>query len=789
MLTRVAVLVALQSGIATAVAGADQPPGNIPPQAKPNRLAKESSPYLLQHAYNPVDWYPWGPEAFERAKKENKLIFLSIGYSSCHWCHVMERESFSNPDIAKVMNEHFICIKVDREERPDIDDIYMTALQVTDQQGGWPLTMILTPDGKPIFGGTYFPPTDKKIGGDEIPGMKTILAKVIELDQKERPELIKQADHIAQLTREALERNQLGVALIKLDRDLVKGAIDAFEIDPEYGGLGNKSRQFRGTKFPRPPVWGLLLRVSNRPTQAELAKLVHLTLNKMIEGGLYDHLGGGFHRYSTERTWTIPHFEKMLYDNAQLVELLSEAYAIRPEPLYQRTVDETLAFIKREMTAPNGGFYSALDADTNHKEGEFYLWTVEEIKQILGDANADFFLSIYGNRANFEDRFLILRLAEPLAETARKLKLTEDQLLARLAPLKKRLFEARAKRERPFLDTKVICAWNGLMIAGYAKAGQVFNNRDYIQAASRAADFILTTMRTKDGRLFRLHAAVPGQPPTARGTAFLDDYTYLVHGLLNLHDATGEQRWLDEARALTELAIKFHGDGNRGGYFFTASDAEQLFARSRDSYDGVQPSGNSQMARNLLRLWQKTKSDRYRELCVRTIKAFALPLRLQPGTMPTLARCLDELLEVTGDEPATREGKSPSPSMPKESADVVTAKLEWAAPTGNNQQFTLTLTIAPGWHIYANPVGNATLKESQTTVAFSSNGQPLTEGFSLVMPKGKSFTDSSGETYSIYEGTITITGTVPKINGLELRVKVVACREGRCLLPSVITSK
>src|SRR5262245_60141401 len=310
MFLRAACLLALVLALVVQPGAADEPKAKDPPKGKPNRLAKESSPYLLQHANNPVDWYPWGTEAFERAKKENKLIFLSIGYSSCHWCHVMERESFSNADIARVLNENFVCFKVDREERPDVDDIYMTALAVTEVQGGWPLTMILTPDGKPIFGGTYFPPEDKKVGDDTIPGMKSILARVIELDKKERDELFKQADHIAKLTADALDRNARAVALVKLDRDLVDAAADAFEIDPEHGGTGSKARQFRGTKFPRPPVWQFLLSQSKQ--KPELAKLVHLTLRKMAEGGIYDHLGGGFHRYSTERTWTVPHFEKML---------------------------------------------------------------------------------------------------------------------------------------------------------------------------------------------------------------------------------------------------------------------------------------------------------------------------------------------------------------------------------------------------------------------------------------------------------------------------------------------
>jgi uncharacterized protein YyaL (SSP411 family) len=779
-------LVALLAALAVQPTIADEPKDKDKPvpKGKPNRLAKSSSPYLLQHAHNPVDWYPWGPEAFERAKKENKLVFLSIGYSSCHWCHVMERESFSNPDIAKVMNENFVCIKVDREERPDVDDIYMTALSVTGTQGGWPLTMILTPDGKPIFGGTYFPPADKKVGEDTIPGMTSILARVIELNKKERPELEKQAEHVAELTVDALNRTALGVALVKLDRELVKGAVEAYDFDPEHGGTGSKARDFRGTKFPRPTIWGFLL-TQTKENEA-ITKAVKLTLRKMAEGGIYDHLGGGFHRYSTERTWTVPHFEKMLYDNAQLAEVYSEAYHLDPDPLYKRVVAETLDFIKREMTGPDGGFYSALDADTNHAEGEFYVWTADELDKVLG-ADAAFLKAVYGGAPNFEEKFVILRLPKPLAEVAKDQKLTEEQLLAKLEPLKKKLFEARAKRERPFLDTKVIAAWNGQMIAGYAKAGEVFKNPEYTKAAATAADFVLSRMRTKDGRLLRLWAAAPGEKPAAHGTAFLDDYAYLAHGLLTLHDATGEKKWLDAARELTETAIKWHGDA-RGGFFFAPSDGEKLFARPKDSYDGVQPSGNSQMARNLVRLWQKTKDAKYRDLAEKSIKLAALTLRTEPSSVPTMARALDEFLAAGGGD-ATPDAKKPDPpANPKDSADVVAAAAKVEEAGEGTRKFTLTLTVADGWHVYANPVGDDTLLEAQTAVTVLVAGKEVEA--KVEYPKGKPAAGGK-EKYSVYEGTVTITGTVPagKGDAVEVRAKVVACKEGLCLRPSVLKAK
>jgi uncharacterized protein YyaL (SSP411 family) len=743
-------------------------------KGNPNRLAKESSPYLLQHAHNPVDWHPWGPEAFAKAKKENKLIFLSIGYSSCHWCHVMERESFANPEVAKILNAHFVCVKVDREERPDVDDVYMTALNVIGDAGGWPLTMFLTPDGKPIFGGTYFPPEDRKVGDDTMPGMKTILAKVIDLVKTEREALDKQADRVAEMTAEALERNTRF----------------------EHGGIGVKEREFRGAKFPRPAVWSFLLEQGRKAKNGPLTAATRLTLRKMAEGGIYDHLGGGFHRYSTDRTWTVPHFEKMLYDNAQLVELYSEAYRVDPDPLDKRVVAETLAFVAREMTGPEGGFYSALDADSNGREGEFYVWTADEIRRVLGnDADAEFVRTVYGvTTPNFEEKYHVLRLPKPVAEIAKELKTAEADLLARLEPLKAKLLAARAKRERPFLDTKVITAWNGQMIGAYAKAGEVFKNPAYTDAARKAADFVLRTMKGKDGRLLRLYAAVPGEKPAAKGAAFLDDYAYLIHGLLNLHDATGERRWLDEAKALADTALEWHADDARGAFFYTAHDGEKLFARAKDGYDGAQPSGNGVMARNLLRLWRKTDDVRYRDFTFRTVKAFAGVLRTSPGSAPGIARALDELLDIADKDPSAVEPKSPlAPGGAKparESADVVKATLQAEPAADGTVAFTVTLAVEKPWHVYANPVGNDTLATSQTTVEVFAGGEKVAAA--VVFPKGEVAKDATAGEYRIYEGTVTLTGKATGVkagDAVTVRVRVIACKEGTCLLPSVITLK
>ena len=782
---------------ATAPSPAADPKVKVKEAGKANRLAKECSPYLLQHAHNPVDWHPWGQEAFDRAKKEKKLVFLSIGYSSCHWCHVMERESFSNADVAKILNDHFVCIKVDREERPDVDDVYMTALNVTGESGGWPLTMFLTPDGKPVFGGTYFPPDDKKVGDDTIPGIKSILKKVVEIDGKDHDGVLKQADRVAEMTTDALERNTRFAAVGALSRDLVTDAAAAFTVDPEHGGIGSKEKDFRHAKFPRPAAMAFLHRQGRKKGNDAMAKSVRLTLRKMAEGGIYDHLGGGFHRYSTERTWTVPHFEKMLYDNAQLVELYADAFRTDPDPLYRRVVAESLGFVSREMTSPDGAFYSALDADSNGVEGEFYVWTADEIRRVLGaEADAAFLRTVYGATApNFEGKFHILHLPKPTAAVAAEMKITEAELLARLEPLKVKLLAARAKRERPFLDTKVITGWNGQMIGAYARAGEVFEDKAYTTAAATAADFLLKTMRTKDGRLLRMYAAVPGGKPAAKGHAFLEDYAYLVHGLLNLHDATGDRRWLDEARALTAAATKWHGDATRGGFYFTAHDHEKLFARAKDGYDSAQPSGNGVQAHNLIRLAQKTGDVSCRDAALRTVKLFSGPLRTSPSSVPGIAGALDELLDITAKDPTALE-PNPAPTLepakkPRASADVVTAtlKTEPAAADGT-RAFAVTLTVAAPWHVYANPVGNEALKPSETRVEVFVGGKAVEAKVSF--PKGAVAKDTTAGEYHIYTGAVTLTGTAPAgaADGpLEVRVAVTACNESTCLLPSVVKLK
>jgi uncharacterized protein YyaL (SSP411 family) len=671
------IVAALLSLVLSLPAGgpADKESPQGPKATKANRLARETSPYLLQHAHNPVDWYPWGPEAFSRAKKENKLVFLSIGYSSCHWCHVMEKESFARADVAKILNEHFICIKVDREERPEIDHIYMEALHALKQRGGWPLSMFLTPEGKPIIGGTYWPRENRELSENRLylgsvaggtgfagrkgrlfasqvlRGFKSVLHLVADTYKKHPKEVLAQGDQVARDTKLNLEGHTRLMPLFDLGRDLLGEAVDELQaqFDKVHGGFGDPGNDFAGTKFPTTPRLLFLEEEAARTKSPSVVKLLDVTLDHMARGGIYDHLGGGFHRYSTEHTWTVPHFEKMLYDNAQLVELYALAWQRTRAPQYRRVIDETLAFVTRELTSPEGVFYSALDADSEGEEGRFYVWTDRQIAALLPDKEErDLLGKVYGldGPPNFEEKYRILTLPEPLAVRAKEQGLSEAKLLAKLAPLKKRFFAERAKRPRPFLDTKVLTSWNGEMIAGFAVAGRVLGEKQYLERAAKAADFLLRTMKTRDGRLLRNYGAAPGGKAEARVPGYLDDYAFLVHGLLCLHDATREKRWLDEARALTDTMVKYHFDEKAGGFFYTASDHEELFVRAKDQYDGAQPCGNSMAARNLVRLWQKTSDAKYKRLAEKTFRALALPLKSNPSSLTTLASAIGLYLDA-----------------------------------------------------------------------------------------------------------------------------------------------
>lgn len=616
-----------------------------------NRLADETSPYLLLHAHNPVDWYPWGEEALAKAKKENKPIFLSIGYSSCYWCHVMERESFMDDEIARFLNEHFVCIKIDREERPDIDQIYMTALQVMGRRGGWPLSVFLTPAGKPFFGGTYWPARDGDRGAPT--GFLTVAQKVHEFWDENTD----RAKQLGEAVAEAVGQ-QLGgrkpVEVIELDRKMIEGVMDDLQdqFDPTWGGFGYSPSNPRQPKFPEPSnLMFLLQRAKNKDIERaeEAEEMLTLTLDKMAQGGIYDHLGGGFHRYSTDRYWHIPHFEKMLYDNGQLATVYAEAYKLTGDEAYRRVVEGILNYVQREMTDEGGGFYSALDAETDAEEGKFYRWEKDELDQLLTGEDGKLFREVYSldGEPNFEEHYHVPMLSQPLAKTAEEKGMTPAELKAKLAPVRETLFAIRSKRDRPLRDTKILTGWNGLMIRGFADAGRLLEDRPHIDAAARAADFVVDNLATDDGRLLRTHTA--GE---AKLNAYLDDYAFLVDGLIALHRATGEAKWLTLADRFTARQIELFWDEANGGFFYTSNDHEQLIARAKDPIDTVLPSGNSVSAGNLLYLADALDKPNYLKNAERTMRSSAVYLRASPGAVPRMAVHVSQFLQQHGhDEP------------------------------------------------------------------------------------------------------------------------------------------
>ena len=577
----------------------------------PNRLSNETSPYLLQHANNPVDWYPWGPEALERAAAEDKPILLSVGYSACHWCHVMERESFENDDIARQMNESFISVKVDREERPDIDSIYMTAVQAMTGRGGWPMTVFLTPDGKPFYGGTYFPPQDR--GG--MPGFPRVLEAMADAYRENRDAVDSATDGLLEQMRRVSAFSPRGDRLVAPD-DLSRAFTGlASQFDDRHGGLGMEP------KFPQPMVYEFLLRYYARTGDLQALRIVELTLDRMALGGIYDQLGGGFHRYSTDAFWLVPHFEKMLYDNALLVKLYLHAYQATGKPLYRRVVEETLAYVTREMTDPSGGFYSAQDADSEGEEGKYFVWRPEHLVRILGRDDAEIVNRYYGvtEVGNFEGRS-ILHVTESLSDLARELGMSEDELTEVIDRSRARLLEERALRVKPGLDDKVITSWNGLMMGAFAEAAAVLDRPDYAAIAAKNASFLLGAL-TRDGRLLRSY-----KDGRAGGQGFLEDYAFVVSGLLSLHEASFEERWLREAIALTRDIVAFFGDTRQEGVFYdTARDHEKLILRPRDISDNATPSGSSVAADVLIRMAVITGDDELRHTAAAAIRS-ASPL-------------------------------------------------------------------------------------------------------------------------------------------------------------------
>jgi uncharacterized protein len=544
-----------------------------------NRLANETSPYLLQHKDNPVDWYPWGDEAFSRARAEDRPIMLSIGYAACHWCHVMAHESFEDPATAALMNALFVNIKVDREERPDLDTIYMAAVQAITGQGGWPMTVFLTPDGEPFYGGTYFPPEPRH----GMPAFRTVLESIAHAYHERRGDIAQNAAVLRERLRSGVQfagqRGDGALSTAALDT-----AVDrlAAEFDWVHGGFGG------APKFPQPMTLDFLLRQHVRTGSAQALDFVERTLQKMAGGGLYDQLGGGFHRYSVDARWLVPHFEKMLYDNALLVPVYLHAALLTRDPLYRRVVTETLDWVTREMVDEAGGFYSTLDADSEGHEGKFYVWTLDELTALLGDEDAPLVAAYYDvtRRGNFEGTN-ILNVPQPIEAVAERAGVDVARLQRAIDRARPILFAARERRVHPGRDEKVLTAWNGLMIRAFAEAAATLDRDDYRATAERAATFALATLR-QDGRLLRTYK--DGQ---SKLNGYLEDYAFLADGLLALYEATFDPRWLEEAHALAETMVAQFWDDADGGFFDTGKDHEALIARPKSVFDNAIPAGNS----------------------------------------------------------------------------------------------------------------------------------------------------------------------------------------------------
>jgi uncharacterized protein YyaL (SSP411 family) len=603
-----------------------------------NRLAGEQSPYLRQHADNPVDWYPWGSEALDRARAEDRPILLSIGYSACHWCHVMERESFENDSTAALMNEGFVNIKVDREERPDLDTIYMNAVQMLTGSGGWPLTVFLTPEGEPFFGGTYFPPED----GYGRPGFPRVLAAVARAYREDRGRITQAASSV----REGLARlSSYEENADALCRDTVdRGAHRLLaSVDPRHGGFGG------APKFPTVAAFSLLLRGHRLSQEPAMLEAFDNTLLAMARGGIHDQLAGGFHRYSVDEKWLVPHFEKMLYDNAQLASLYLDGFVATGNPLYGRVARETLDYIRRDMTPPEGGFFSTRDADTDGEEGKTYLWRVEELRRVLGDERAEVVGRYYGvdEAGNFAEpgqteRESILHVALAIDELADALGRDQGEVERILDESRAILLEVRNARAQPDRDEKILTSWNALAIRAFVRGAAVLGDPTYLECAERAAAFLEDRLRGPDGRLLRTY-----KDGVARHPAYLDDHAFLAAALVDLFEATGRRAYLERARAFADILVDDFFDDVDGGFFFTSRHHEKLIDRPKIAIDNFLPSGNAVAIETLLRLADFLEEDRLRDIAERTLALFGDLMEEQPLGVAYMLGVLDDHLQAS----------------------------------------------------------------------------------------------------------------------------------------------
>ena len=739
-----------------------------------NRLVQEKSPYLLQHAHNPVNWQPWGAEALGQARTNGKPIFLSIGYSACHWCHVMERESFENEETAQILNDHFISIKVDREERPDVDEIYMTAVQMMTGQGGWPMSVFLLPDGRPFYGGTYFPPIPSH-GRIAFPDL---LAQLADAYENRKAEVEQVADTITEELRKAARQRPVEATDAPFDAEsLLHQAVTdlAARFDEDNGGFNEG-----GPKFPPHHALRLLSSAMERGDTEIAPQLLLTTLDKMALGGIYDHVGGGFHRYATDARWLLPHFEKMLYDNALLARIFAQAHAVTGRPAYARITRETLDWVLRDLQDDAGGFHAALDADSEGDEGKYYVWTQREVSRILGNETGEAFCERYnilpgGNWREESTGHLtgtnILHLAVGPAAATRVL--LPDTLEPSVQTALAVLLQVRNHRVPPAKDDKVITAWNGLVIGALAVAGNILQEPRYVDAARRAADFCLTTLRP-NGQLLRRYAQGEAGLP-----AYLDDHTFLADGLLDLYDTTGEERWRDGAQSLADVLLTHFWDGEDTGFFFVGREHEALIAPSKDLFDGALPSANGVAVRVLARLGSEPGGERFGEKAGQMLTAYRGVLEKAPQVTHTLVlAALDAFSEATISTASAQE--QVPVRLVAESAEPL-----HRAP-GTAASVVFVLRVAPGYHINSQKPADEYLIP---TIATVSSDVPAAVG-PVTYPAATSWHSANGETLSVYQGkarfTVPIAVTAdaaPGTYSLTLTIRCQPCSESACLAP------
>ncbi|MCO8122182.1 DUF255 domain-containing protein [Stieleria sp. TO1_6] len=774
----IAIVLLLMGGFTIPAPGQD-PDSAAPPTEQgvdhkhTNRLINQTSPYLLQHAHNPVDWYSWGPEAFAAAKAENKPIFLSVGYSTCYWCHVMERESFERDDVAAIINQHYIAIKVDREERPEVDQQYMMATQLVTQRGGWPNSVWLTPDGKAWMAGTYFPREQ----------FKQALLTLADVWETRRDEVDRQAAAITA----AIERRGNAVAATKpISQLLIDQAVQASRnhFDPQHGGFGG------APKFPPHDQLALLIDQYRRQPDESLGAIIEKTLTEMSRGGVYDQIGGGFHRYSTDDHWLLPHFEKMLYDNAQLMRSYTDGFLISQNEAHKTTIAGVFDWLSREMTSPQGGFYSAVDSESDAEEGKFYVWTLAEIIAALGESEGKRFANVYqvSDVGNFHEESTgkltgnnVLHRNGSIADYANEHELDAVELRQQLADQREKLLQVRQQREYPHLDDKVLAAWNGLMIEGLAYAGRQLDQPQYTAAAQKAADFILDEM-VIDGKLQRTYRS-----GKASLDGYLTDYAFVISGLIQLYRATEQKRYLDAAQSLGDTAIKLFQDDQNGGFFFTEApqpnDISEFLIRTKNLAGGGNlPSGNGVMAQALLQLTELTAEAEYADAARRAVTGLS-------GSLWQSAGQPDHLLIA-----AAMILADPQPSTPPRKSGFRTAQLKGAVSVsesklrpGQSFELTVTLDIQPGWHLYAANPGIDFIQPTRLRFA----DQNAADVKRIIAPKGAQKQDPVfDQSLAILQGQVKFNVQLeipedasPGKASLALTVDVQACDDTQCARP------